>query len=83
MTTTEIIDVIKACKEAGVNKFEHAGLKLDFQGMALAGPADDATQKKLLAEREFRIKEEQLENLRLSDPLAYETLIQYDLQAQE
>lgn len=77
MNTNEVIEVIKACKEAGVAAFEHGALKLSFQSAAIAQP-DPVAEKSNLRQREFALKEEQLENLRLTDPLAYETLVQYD-----
>lgn len=75
MITTEILQLIAACKEAGVAEFEHEGLKFQF-GKPIA--AEDAKiEAENLSQNEIRLKREELENLKLTDPLAYETFIQY------
>ncbi len=83
MTSTDIIEVMKACRDLGVRHFEGNGLKLEFGPSADAKPvlgeADPAQSERILSEVELRIKQEQLENLKIEDPFAYEELIAKDL----
>ena len=85
---TAIIELIKACRDNGVRQFEHAGLKLSFDAQlqevrtTIVDPmmhADPIAMKDQLERAELQAKEEELERLRLEDPLAYEELVHRDL----
>lgn len=82
MATTEIIELIKACKELGVTQFEGNGLKLEFGSSvatAVHGYEDPAAEKRNLEEAELRLRQEQLEHLKIEDPYTYEQMIAHDL----
>lgn len=87
-TPSELIDIIKSAKESGVAQLE-IGDKLlvsflplvpkALNGVAAPTPEQIRAAKEyegqLFSQNEQRIREEQLLNLRLSDPEAYEDLV--------
>lgn len=85
MTSTEIIEVIQACRNLGVRHFEGNGLKLEFglppeaAPQKVVGIEDPAAAQRAIDEGELRVKQELLDNLKLEDPYEYEQLIAQDL----
>ena len=85
LTASEVLSLIAACKDAQVRQFEFSGLKLEFGQVALAptpiiGGEDPVADERHRDEHEIRIKADELETLRLSDPYAYEQIIAFDKQ---
>lgn len=84
-TATDIIQLIKACRKQGVCDFSLGELKLSFGAPkdkgtpTLPNPApSEKEEDELLLQKECELKQEKLEELRLSDPLAYEEMIMMD-----
>lgn len=80
MTPKEIAQLIKACKNAGITEFRLGDLYLKFSIEPTAPQATPLTEADKLVELERRIAEDedlkqlQLQNLMMEDPLAYEEL---------
>ena len=77
MTVSEVLQVVKGCQEARVRHFEFDGLKLEFQEQHTGQPLaveDPSITNRNLEENEIRIKMEQLEEIKLRDPLLYEQI---------
>lgn len=81
MTATEILEVLKMCRELGVTHFEGNGLKLEFgqKEAPILGVEDAKASQRSIDETEIRIKQEELENLKLTDPYTYEQIIAHDI----
>jgi len=88
MDLKEISDIIDLCKRAGVSKFSLGDLCLEFgrptkselsataaSEQALSDEVHLRQTKESLELRELRLRENQLEELLLTDPLKYEELI--------
>lgn len=84
MTTTDIIQVIKACKQSGVRQFEANGVKLEFgpedaaKDKIVIGIEDEQASERNIDEHEIRIKQEQLDALKIIDPFTYEQILAQD-----
>lgn len=80
MTPKEIAQIIKACKNAGINEFRLGDLYLKFQGTTAPQATPTLSEADKLVELERRIAEDedlkqlQLQNMMMEDPLAYEEL---------
>lgn len=82
LKASEVISIIKACKTANVTAFELDGLKLKFgqenDGGLGVTPCPDPSPSELadqITEIESRVQRDRLDELKLSDPLAYEELL--------
>lgn len=84
LNARDIIEIISACRKNGVGHFDFNGLTLRFLEMPpeetkLFEPDDpEAVRARFehdLKFNEAQTREEELENLRLSNPLEYEELI--------
>ena len=88
-TAQEICDIIKACGESGVVKFECGPLCLSFQDSLdqvntppqnyspgqVAEIPKVMNESSLIKQDEMSVKEEHLAELKLQDPYEYETLL--------
>lgn len=82
----EIQDIIKTCRENGVTRLKIGELSVSFlpvesktQGVATPTVEQLQTQKlyenEAFLEQERRVKQDELDNLRLLDPETYEDLV--------
>lgn len=84
MTISEITELIKICKETGIRHYEGNGLKFDFGPSEpipvnlVAVAADPAFEQRNLEEEEIRIRQTDLEEMKIRDPYMYEQLIAFD-----
>lgn len=87
-SVNELCEIIKTCRKYGVADVQIADLKLQFASHDPQSPEArpvrltkeqkakaEAIERENFEDNEARIREEQLEYLKLSDPLAYEELI--------
>lgn len=88
-TPTEVIKIIKACREQGVSEFSLGELKLSFGAASEAVPPpppnlpNPEAEAQAFAQHEADLKQERLEELKLSDPYEYEQLICMDRDGEE
>lgn len=76
MQLNDVLQIIKACRAEGVSKLRYGELELELGAAPTPTfPEDPQLAKSNLLENELRVKESDLENLRLEDPLQYEELI--------
>lgn len=85
LSVKDLCEIIKLCRKSGVVEFEHDGLRLRLgnevpqEPPRPMTPAEREKQKldeaKALLENERRVRLEQLDTLKLTDPEEYEALI--------
>ena len=85
--TTDITSIIEACSLNGVAKFSYGGLELSFLQIDKApitepvfvrseiSGAQESQARSSLTKEEFSMKQEQLEQMLLDDPIEYENLL--------
>lgn len=92
MTATEIMKIIKACNKHGVSEFCLDGLKLSFGTKLEAVPSAPLSvqieenpefAKSILEQREYELKQQRLDEMRLADPYTYEQMICRDKDDEE
>lgn len=87
LTATEVIRIMQACRKTGVHDFSLGELKLSFgpkpEPTAADNPPDLVQNEEDLRERELELKQSQLDELRISDPYAYEQMICMDNDKQD
>lgn len=85
LTSREACLIINACKDAGVEELVWESLRIRFRGPVQSIPVpihvpevtlerQKAIEKESLETQEFDLRQEQLERLRVEDPLEYERL---------
>jgi hypothetical protein len=83
-TPQEVCDIIKACAASGVARIEFGPLKVEFglQQSALPTPIEPIdpritarAEQEAVESAEFRMKQDQLSTMLLSDPAEYERLM--------
>jgi hypothetical protein len=87
LSAKDISSIIKSCKDSGIKSLDYGGLKLSFEGQPL-DPHDDiqldnaqGNQSHLLEkeiEEDSDLRELELQNLMISDPVAYEKHMRYE-----
>ena len=92
-TAKDISVIIKACKDSGVSSLDCGGLKLSFhaeesaaepepiQGQFFNGGSDEVDHKKLSemrADENQELQDLELQNLMISDPVAFEQHMRHD-----
>ena len=90
-TAKEISSIIRSCKDSGVTSFECGGLKLSFEPVVVAkddfGLSDEHVMPTNTAEHDLisqkleeddDLRELDLQNLMIDDPIAYEKHMRYE-----
>lgn len=84
MTAQEAIELINAAKAAGIRELRFGELQFIFDGdlrmaqLAMGKPQLERSGMEYNPALEFQIKSEELENLKLNDPVAYEQFVARD-----
>lgn len=83
----DVVSILEACAKARVLSLQYGALSATFspEGYIPSSPTGWPTsvisqedQKRIMAEHESRLKQDELENLRLSDPELYEEMVLQD-----
>jgi hypothetical protein len=82
LSSSDIIDIIRASYESGVRELEFQGLRVSFEEkpkplemVITAAPHTPESLERDLEENEFEVKQKMLDELMISDPLKYEELL--------
>ena len=86
LTCKDICEIITLCGISGVEEFTYSNLHIKFAGKRLIDKEitthspgqvwqDSAEDKKILAQEEYNLMEDQLAELQLINPLKYEELL--------
>lgn len=82
LTAQDVIGIIKEAKRAGITSFSLGELQFSFEGNPKVkkriGKENSEFQRQNLEQEELRLKQEQLDHLRIADPEAYEQMIAED-----
>ncbi len=78
-----LVELAKGMKEAGVREFSGFGVQLKFERNLSVGIESPERVAEETAQIEADVKQEQLDNLRLTDPVAYEELVATDVEHNE
>jgi len=79
LTSQEICEIIKTCSEGNVNHFSYSGLEISFKGFVAPNPTicDNIIggEETLLGQTELDWKDEELVEMKITDPFQYEQLL--------
>lgn len=84
MTAEDAIELINAAKAAGIRELRFGELQFVFDGelrlaqLAYGQPGMERSGMENNPAMEFQIKSEELENMKLNDPVAYEQFVARD-----
>lgn len=89
-TAKDISLIVKSCKDSGVSSLEVGGLKLSFEGEHTESLDEHISQELIIPEgnqtqlleknieEDADLRELELQNLMISDPMAYEKHMRYE-----
>lgn len=79
LSAQDVVILMKAAKDVGIRELRFGELQFVFDDVIRFGSeANPKDTERILAQNEYDLRSEQLETLKLVDPVAYERLITED-----